>query len=116
MEKPETRALGDYNDFSRLRPSARQQASSSAATSPLMNLQNYPERRASSECLRWFRCRKSRDALSSSGSGQRTLPHGVATPETRQSRNWRNLANYLGVDGTVEEWWSTISQRSPFLT
>jgi hypothetical protein len=24
--------------------------------------------------------------------------------------------SYLGVDGMAEEWWSTISQRSPFLT
>ena len=27
-----------------------------------------------------------------------------------------NLVSYLGVDGMAEEWWSTISQRSPFLT
>jgi hypothetical protein len=27
-----------------------------------------------------------------------------------------NLGSYLGVDGMAEEWWSTISQRSPFLT
>jgi NADP-dependent 3-hydroxy acid dehydrogenase YdfG len=27
-----------------------------------------------------------------------------------------DLVSYLGVDGMAEEWWSTISQRSPFLT
>jgi hypothetical protein len=28
----------------------------------------------------------------------------------------KNLVGYLGVAGMAEEWWSTISQRSPFLT
>jgi hypothetical protein len=29
---------------------------------------------------------------------------------------FENLVSYRGVDGMAEEWWSTISQRSPFLT
>ena len=29
---------------------------------------------------------------------------------------FENLVGYLGVAGMAEEWWSTISQRSPFLT
>jgi hypothetical protein len=28
----------------------------------------------------------------------------------------KNLVSYLGVDCMAEEWWSTISQRSPLLT
>jgi hypothetical protein len=42
---------------------------------------------------------------------------------TANDRSWAptglpldNLVSYLGVDGMAEEWWSTISQRSPFLT
>jgi hypothetical protein len=35
-------------------------------------------------------------------------PHGVILLD--------NLVSYLGIDGMAEEWWSTISQRSPFLT
>jgi hypothetical protein len=42
---------------------------------------------------------------------------------TANHRSWAptgllldNLVSYLGVDGMAEEWWSTISQRSPFLT
>ena len=27
-----------------------------------------------------------------------------------------DLGSYFGGDGIAEEWWSTISQRSPFLT
>jgi hypothetical protein len=27
-----------------------------------------------------------------------------------------DLVSYLVVEGMAEEWWSTISQRSPFLT
>ena len=34
----------------------------------------------------------------------------------RKSKHALPLVSYLGVDGMAEEWWSTISQRSPFLT
>jgi hypothetical protein len=58
--------------------------------------------------------------------GVRRHVRKVPSPDeqiTANHRSWAptglpldNLVSYLGVDGMAEEWWSTISQRSPFLT
>jgi hypothetical protein len=43
-----------------------------------------------------------------------TGPKGA---KSRRPRGYLdNVVSYLGVDGMAEEWWSTICQRSPFLT
>jgi hypothetical protein len=47
--------------------------------------------------------------------GQSAAAHAVWT-DCNLKNTLKNLASYLGVDGMAEEWWSTISQRSPFLT
>lgn len=46
----------------------------------------------------------------------RTDSHERAAAEPLRVSPFENLVGYLGVAGMAEEWWSTISQRSPFLT
>ncbi len=42
--------------------------------------------------------------------------HERAAVEPLRVSPLEDLVSYLGVEGMAEEWWSTISQRSPFLT
>ena len=65
------------------------------------------------------------NAVSAFANCGRAVAHvrGSYMQITANHRSWAptglpldNLVSYLGVDGMAEEWWSTISQRSPFLT
>jgi hypothetical protein len=42
--------------------------------------------------------------------------HGSAHSNARLARGAALSGNYLGAGGMADEWWSTISQRSPLLT
>ena len=53
---------------------------------------------------------------SDGGDRRHRRVHERAAAEPLRVSPFDNLVGYLGIDGMAEEWWSTISQRSPFLT